>query len=389
MNQIYKTNTILNIVKNQDNFLPQKNILDNPEDFFRSQPLWRLEMFNFFLYTSKKHKTVFINQSKLAHKFGKTREWVNKVLHRFQEWGLLHITYRHKKSCIYTVSPWFNLEGIIFRLSHIFKALRGPMLAIMFPISASSADIDIQFTHIKERSSRSYFSFSNVYRSRLKHTETNSHSTKKVVKAMDTEFISPAILEITPIMRLTKAGQVMLSVFPDEAIRFAHTEMGKIERFRNPFGFFYNSCKKYCDEKKIRLQWDFIAQLRKKYNVNATDEVTEKKTSGNGLTNVSVSASSFDKAGKGLKREGGIPKTTWKPLCVCERSDNGKPPKSHEEQLEALRSFEGVNSVIKLAQEIGLERARELYNGMIRDLDPTKCKKKMQKPPKERSENAS
>jgi DNA-binding Lrp family transcriptional regulator len=105
-----------------------------------------LDILNHLLYLSTIHRRVFPSQITLAKKFGVSRVWVNTLLRRWKEAGV--IKYRQRglnESCIYFINP--TLKEHRLRIKHKLPAAMF-LLAVSSLCSAVWAG-DLTLTNIR------------------------------------------------------------------------------------------------------------------------------------------------------------------------------------------------------------------------------------------------
>ena len=227
------------------------------------------------LWYASKYPEVHVSQYKIAKWCGITREWVNKILSKFESDGIVSMMYRHKQTSLYLVSPSFN-EKVKQQISYIFRALKVFSLSLLF--SNSKQEISSQYIIRKE-------SFINILPKFKDSIRVRAHekgriglkkrlgdvmllpSDKKIMieqlskGVVPNNFVSSAIKNIS-IVKLTKAGQVKLMAFPDFVITEAENVVKKFSNLREPYAFLFSTCLKLCKEKKIAPDFEWINQLK-------------------------------------------------------------------------------------------------------------------------------
>lgn len=89
-----------------------------------------LKLLNHLIFLSTVHRSVYVSQGTLAAMFDTTREWVNKLLRRWKDLGVIKYRQRdYNRSCIYFFHPLLNQEKnrISFKL---------PAAALLFSVSS-------------------------------------------------------------------------------------------------------------------------------------------------------------------------------------------------------------------------------------------------------------
>lgn len=226
--------------------------------FFITLHSTKRELLNILFYLDRKYKgVIFISQRKLAALLGITREWANKLIGYLADHKILFIEQNRNRSNYYTLSERFRSFDFCKSLSKTFKNLYLPALFLSFSEVAPIAVFQREFTHTNVN-----------YLFKIRKRNTYSHSTKKIGESTMKYEFSKALHELKSIS-LTEAGMAILSAFPDEALRNTDSEIKSIKNLRNPFGFFYARCKKYCTEKNLFPDWDLQRTLAHQYEIRA------------------------------------------------------------------------------------------------------------------------
>lgn len=270
--------------KNQDwqkkDCWPADFITKDPYKYFLKFHSTKTNLINIIIgLWNKNGGTVFVLQRILGKWLGICRQRVNEILGELEDLGILIRHYRHMRSCLFKLSSWFMNPYVASALSPILKAIRTPLLYLMFSNQVSEAINQTKTTRIKER--KIYLFTDNSQQQG--YSNRNSLSTKRIVK-MNAEIsiknpISIAIRELTCIS-LSKWGQIRLSVFPDAAILYAAENFKYGYKLKNAFGFFFQLCQDYCKNNKIQPDWQYSQQLAVKYKMpeNAVMLIEKKES---------------------------------------------------------------------------------------------------------------
>jgi hypothetical protein len=232
---------------------PVNEINQDPEFFFRNLTKTQHKLLEILLRWSLKYKNVYPRQGTLARMLKISREHCNRLLKWMKDKGLLVSEYRYKLSCHYTLSSFFFSESMRSRLSHIFRPLRALSLSLLFGFS-SDVTQDIKkliknlINPIVQRSGEGS----------MKQFNQTHHGDKPV---------SEAIRELKCI-NLSRAGQIKLSAFPDEAIVDAANAYNYAKNVKEPFNWFYKLCMDYCNRNEITPDWIFMHSLLDSYKVS-------------------------------------------------------------------------------------------------------------------------
>ncbi len=284
---------------------------------------------------------VFISQRKLAALLGISREWTNKLIAYLVEHKILSIEHNRNHSNYYILSEHFKSFDLCKSLSKIFKNLYIPAVFLSFSEAAPTAVSEKDFTHTN---------VNYLYNKRIRNTY--NQSTKKIGEAVMKNEFSVALREIKSIS-LTDAGMAILSAFPDEALRNTDVETRNIKNLRNPFGFFYARCKKYCIDNNLIPNWELQRTLLYQYEIRADSPmIFEKKES----TPLQVSANKPKQESK-KSVEWSDPDRRFKSDC----------PLNHKQELENLLSEKGVLGLQNLCKLMGEESAKKYYTKIIKN----------------------
>ena len=245
-------NSITRRRRNQQNFkdiFPLSIIKDNIEEYFSLLTKSQQRVFSFLWNLYRKFGTLYISQSKIANKCFITREYVNKILSKFEEDGLISLQYRHKKTSLCRISSFFT-DKIWSTISYIFRTWQVFSLSLLLsniaPIAVSeksSHNINKEFIYI------------------INNKLINTNSLKKEEKSMQALYNENIISywrELKSI-RPTIWGQVYLSAFPEEVILHADKVTlnckKKLATNLDRWRYLLSVCKSYCKDNDIETLW--------------------------------------------------------------------------------------------------------------------------------------
>jgi DNA-binding transcriptional regulator YhcF (GntR family) len=215
-----------------------------------------LKVLNALVFFDNKYKNLYVSQERLAAHAGVARETCNRALKFFKSEGLVVMKYRYMRTSMYYLSPYFKNPDIRSRLSHIITVFKTFLITCIVANFASN-QAKSNVTLFKNRYKESSISY--------------SHSTKRIGDEVvsivqsykKTEQINPisrAIRDIT-CLDLTKWGQIKLSAFPDEAIKYAQDHFKYGKNIRDRFKYFYSLCHSYCLDNDIKPDWTHSNRL--------------------------------------------------------------------------------------------------------------------------------
>lgn len=111
---------------------PVAVIAQNPEKFFSNFSKTQLRALDYLFHLQSTHTHIFPSQTHIANKIGCVRETANRILSRFEDWGLLVSNYHHLHSKEYRISSYFRNPYIRARLSKIFSGIKIVPLYMIF-----------------------------------------------------------------------------------------------------------------------------------------------------------------------------------------------------------------------------------------------------------------
>ena len=232
---------------------PNDIISQDPEFFFRNLTRTQRNLIEILIRWSLKYKHVYFRQDTVASILKISRQHCNRLIQWMRDCGLLVSEYRHKLSCHYTLSSFFFTPSIQSRLRHIFRPLRALSLGLLCSISSDVTQyidkLNKNLTNliVKRQTDESSMQFTQKY-----------HGDKPVSEA----------IRGLKTLNLTRAGQIKLSAFPDEAILDAANAFKYAKKVKDPFGWFFKLCLEYCKRNEIDPDWSFMHALVDKYKIS-------------------------------------------------------------------------------------------------------------------------
>jgi hypothetical protein len=218
------------------------------EEEINKLPPTYLIILNIIIRYCQQFDVVYVSQQTIADEAATAREVVNRAFKSFEEKGWITMDYRHMKTSIYHISPYFNFPDVRHRLGHLIPVLKSFLISCILS-NFALAQAKPEVTLLKN---------SNVY------IYKNSHSTKRIgdqtMKSPELNPISPTIREIKSI-NLTKWGQIELSIFSDKAIEYADRSYKYTTNVRDPFRFFFKLAYNYSLDNNIKPNYTYRNQL--------------------------------------------------------------------------------------------------------------------------------
>lgn len=229
---------------------PQLNVevLKDPYKFFSSLNRRQRRILNCLLYWSATTGKIYVRQDSLANYAGyKSRCHVNELLGWFIELGIIASYYRHKTSCLYKVSSFFNDCKIRAQLKSLFSALG------YFSIAALNGPIEQKptqyvsnylFINIESKSKSNQLNqreYKHVRVSECARTRENSNEAKtKTERVMIKQYVE----EIKDIY-LTEQDKIQLSKYSEAAIAHGRKKLAEKKDANNPIAYLIACCKSF------------------------------------------------------------------------------------------------------------------------------------------------
>lgn len=221
------------------------------------------------------NRSVYLTQSTLAKMVGISRQYCNYLLGQLVAAGFILSNYRHKTSCEYKFSSYFHSTSVRDALKHLIPSFKWLSLALLTPVMLQAetisnfvtTQIKSPFTCIKLIPHR-LSKVVGLYTSKVVKNGATGHSHRKKRIVVMKNPIIPEIRHI-PGVTFTIANQIALSQFPAEALIFAYKEFMRCKNIKNPFGWFRVVCNKYCFERGIQPNYQWVSQLEAAYKSNS------------------------------------------------------------------------------------------------------------------------
>ena len=226
------------------------------------------------LFYYYRHKNLYFSQSHIARICNLSREYVNKVLTKFEAAGVVIMQYRHKQTSRYLLSPLFN-EQVRAKISYLFRAF--PLVFLLsFPTTQQSSHNILRkdIINIKSRTvirkpisacARAYegngLKTKNLGDGMLLPTEKKQLLVDLKNGTGKERLFSEALLSIK-CASFTEAALVRLLGFPDYVIRKVDADLVGDKKARCMFSVFMLKCNTLCKEQNIRPDWSWVDSVR-------------------------------------------------------------------------------------------------------------------------------
>lgn len=237
---------------------PQVNpeIIVNPFKYFSDWTIRQLRVLNCLFYWSATTGEIFIRQDTLARYAGyKSREHVNRLLGELIESGIIASYYRHKTSCLYKVSSFFNDHNVRTILRPLFNALK------FFSIALLNQPIEQNITQYITNSLSNTYTYSTnttistvsttcrlrrVLNASAREGEVELSSLKKEAKGVvmeDQVNGIPSYIEEITYPKMTYQQKMQLSQYSEPVVRSALIVLNNTKNVSSAVGFLLGTCR--------------------------------------------------------------------------------------------------------------------------------------------------
>lgn len=246
---------------------------DSPQFFSHSTPA-QLKIFNNLLWGSRVWRSNESSQSYIARKTGYTREWVNKILKGFAQEGLIVKTYRHRRTSVYEVHPFFKEYHVRRKLQHLFPAIVAFSLALL---TAPIRDLVATLTSSsKQRTEASFGSSSHHIKKILKNINNNFYNTRdaRERRMFDAHEFRLYIQNLTQ-LPVTLWGAIKLSVFPEYILHQHAPSVRSCSKTIQSYNQYFSACYQSLKGKGLALDLQTLAERGAQAGVSSIDPVLE------------------------------------------------------------------------------------------------------------------
>lgn len=234
--------------------------IDQLLDYFNKLPRRQRDLLDNIFFPANRHKEVFPTQSTLGKKSKLSRSYTNKILLKFEKQGIIARNYRHMTSNLYKVAEIFNELNVREKLRQLFPAFKYLPLVLCLARGYTIKTINDTQTNISLAS--------NIYITNPKGIkDDNRHPLARAVMQHAAENPIPPSIQKLKSLNLTKAGQIRLTCFPDEAIEYAAEKLKYAKNARDPYALFFSVCKDYCQNNQLLPNWERVKSLMQKYTI--------------------------------------------------------------------------------------------------------------------------
>lgn len=277
----------------------------------KEMPKTRTRSFCYIYAVAKNFNGVCImSQQQIADRVGCTRQTVQRAIEDLVHLEYIQIQKRYGGRTMYLVNPLMldpKMEGYILAISQQNKLtvnnFRTPIIVdkqdyvtsidkgFIFKYLTRSDKrfmLDLEMTRRvlpgnARQKNESAYAFN--YQKREEGIEVTSimHKTMMIKAVEKDKTINPireSIRNITK-LKLTKAGQVMLMAFSEEAIEYANRKFTAGPTLRKPLAYFITLANEYCKAHKQTPDWTFAMKLRDTMGIPQDAPETYELPTGN------------------------------------------------------------------------------------------------------------
>jgi len=223
---------------------------------------------NYLLGIANSNRSIHPSQTGAIKDYvGVHRVTANRATRKLERDGLLLGKQRWNTSKVYQVNELFFIPEIRATLSNLLTSLK----YIPFVWLMSSPNINPCLSE--------YATLNNIKRDiynpcreadkdrEIKKRKSFDYTwcMKKGKRVLMRQFRQgsgiPVYIQQLTVLALTDAGRRKLSVFPAEAIQYAVGKMKHFKHIKEPFNWFFVTCKQWCDDNNVRPDWEFAKDI--------------------------------------------------------------------------------------------------------------------------------
>ena len=210
------------------------------------------KLLNCLMYWSNQGKEIHIRQDTLAEFAGyKCREQANRFIKQLCELGIIAKLYRHKTSCLYKISSFFNDLGVRSKLKRYLSQLGH------LPIWLLQVDVTQYISTnllVSNRSNEDYLKEIQCASAREEKRESSVIRKKLMIKQYVECIQNP---------EMTTQDKIQLSKYSEKAVRHALIQLQRQRELRNPIGFLM-ACAKSFDSKGAKYKSAEVEPIARK-----------------------------------------------------------------------------------------------------------------------------
>lgn len=244
--------------------VPVKEVVSSPKEFLLKQHESVRKVLNILVLCSNRYSITYPTHQKIALWAGVSIATCKRALDILREYGVIGSAYRHMKSCLYKMASLLGDTYIRSQLVSVCWAFKYmPLLLLTLDTVSNPMSYDI---NIREY----FYKYPSVLESQLRGSVRKLRGKKRgefVVKQQMSPVSEAIRGNVTKLLNLTRAGQLRLSAFPDEAINHAYNLAKHFKNPRDPYAFFVAKCGDYCEQRNLEPDWEYAKTLEAHYKI--------------------------------------------------------------------------------------------------------------------------
>ena len=228
-----------------------------------------------FSINDKYGGVIYPDRRWIASVLNMCRKTVDRAIAKFKRDGFIQVINRGvKKSCLYIMSEIFKNPVVRWQLSTIFKSLSKLSVVFLFSTTFSSirnvhqTDISLdikeqvgEYTNIKRHTLSKERNFAPGFFTEIRGEEPS--------KIFSVEI--PPALESFKSLKLTLAGKLYLSAYPNDVIVQGDISLKKKGYLENPMHYLLGTMNAICKSQGVAPCFTTRQLLYNKYHINASD----------------------------------------------------------------------------------------------------------------------
>ena len=231
----------------------------------------KLSVLDMIIFFSNKNKSVYFTQTYIAKKLKITREHVNRLIKELCSLGLVYKVGRYMTSCLYYIHYGYRDFSIRKQLWSILPSLGYLPIAYLATVSGMDITLDSHSCFINTTLHYTTNTNTSDYDSKRGEMMVKNVGVKKIQVVEPKKKVSfmsdltiPEYISKIKNPNFTQYGQIKLSMFPEEAIKYCVAQYKKQRSVANPFKWFMKVAGVYCKEKGLRTEWTKVAMVVEK-----------------------------------------------------------------------------------------------------------------------------
>lgn len=223
-------------------------------------------VFDLLLRLGLTHEKIYFSHDSLAKMAHVSLSSLKRALSKLEEDGVVSIDRYHRHTNFYTVTNYFFQP-------HLRRLLGVLSRSIMFANLLLAASQPIQAQPLKNDHFPGYELPLNN-KGKIYNKKTFEGGGRKSTMY---ERVIPSYVQNLKELHLTQWGQMEMSKYPEAAVRYAMGELKKQKgKVYNPYGFVAATCKKYCAQNNLEIQWRKAKFLQETHSMPLGAPLVEK-----------------------------------------------------------------------------------------------------------------